>query len=157
MASGARGPWQLVRAAKAGDAQLVARLLGEGRDVNEADESGWTALMYASQKGHVEVVRLLLAREGVEVNKTEQDGATALMVASDCGHVDVVRLLLSREGVEVNKTTQNGATALMFASHQGRVEVVRLLLRTRTSRPTGLRVTAGLRYVPRRKAGTAPS
>jgi ankyrin repeat protein len=50
-----------------GDAQLVARLLDEGRDVNEADGSGCTALIYASQNGHVEVVRLLLAPQGVEV------------------------------------------------------------------------------------------
>ena len=44
MASGTPGPRLLVCAAEAGDAQLVARLLGEGRDVNEADETGWTAL-----------------------------------------------------------------------------------------------------------------
>jgi hypothetical protein len=30
MASETRGPWLLVRAAEAGDAQLVAQLLGEG-------------------------------------------------------------------------------------------------------------------------------
>ncbi len=62
MASGTRGPWLLARAAEAGDAQLVARLLGEGRDVNEADEFGCTALIFASLNGHVEVVRHLLAR-----------------------------------------------------------------------------------------------
>ena len=73
MASGTRGPWLLVRAAEAGDAQLVARLLGEGRDVNEADENGWPALVLASQNGHVEVVRLLLAHPDVEVNKTAAD------------------------------------------------------------------------------------
>ena len=47
MASGTRGPWLLVCAAEAGNAQLVARLLGEGRDVNEADEFGCTALILA--------------------------------------------------------------------------------------------------------------
>ncbi len=72
--SSAPGPRLLARAAKAGDAQLVARLLGEGRDVNEADETGWPALVLASYNGHVEMVRLLLARQGVEVNKTTQNG-----------------------------------------------------------------------------------
>ncbi len=80
MASGTRGPLQLVRAAKAGDAQLVARLLSEGRDVNEAGESGFTALNWASHEGHVEVVRLLLARQDVEVNKSAADGLTALFI-----------------------------------------------------------------------------
>jgi ankyrin repeat protein len=59
----------------------VARLLGEGRDVNEADETGDTALVLASLKGHDKVVRLLLARQGVEVNKTEKHGCTALYLA----------------------------------------------------------------------------
>jgi ankyrin repeat protein len=226
--SNAPGPRLLARAAEAGDTQLVARLLGEGRDVNEADESGYTALFLASQNGHVEVVRLLLARKGVKVNKTAQNGATALMVASLKGHVEVVRLLLARkdvevnkseedgytaltlasyeghvevvrlllahQGVEVNKTTPNGDTALIFASQNGHVDVVQILLarqgvevnkttlegwkasrrctcrripdtsrwcgscsRIRTSRPTGLRLTAGRRYLSRRYAGTAPS
>ena len=89
----------------------MARLLGEGRDVNEANEYcrtaiilAGTAIIVASQKGHVEVVRLLLARKGVEVNKSAQDGTTALISASLHGHVEVVQLLLAREGVEVNKT-----------------------------------------------------
>jgi ankyrin repeat protein len=67
MRSGNPGP-RLWSAAEAGDAQLVARLLGEGRDVNEADETGCTALILASENGQVELVRLLLARKGVELN-----------------------------------------------------------------------------------------
>jgi ankyrin repeat protein len=107
--------------------RLVARLLGEGRDVNEADETGCTTLMIVSENGHVEVVRLLLARNGVEVNKTAQDG-TALYMASQNDHVEVVRLLLARKGVEVNKTSKDGSTVLFMASQYGHVEVVRLLL-----------------------------
>ena len=103
MASGnsnAPGPRLLARAAQAGNAQLVARLLGEGRDVTEADESGWTALLCSAWNGHVEVVRLLLARQGVEVNKSAADGNTALIVASLKGHAEVVRLLLAHPDVE---------------------------------------------------------
>jgi ankyrin repeat protein len=61
MTSGDPGP-RLWSAAEAGDARLMARLLGEGRDVNEADGSGCTALIFASENGHNEVVGLLLAR-----------------------------------------------------------------------------------------------
>jgi ankyrin repeat protein len=74
----------------AGNAQFVARLLGEGRDVNEADEAGCTALILASQQGHVEVVRLLLARKGVEVNKATARGSSALILASQNGHIEVI-------------------------------------------------------------------
>ncbi len=104
-------PRRLHRAAEAGDTQLVARLLGEGRDLFEADETG--ALRYAAFLGQVDVVRLLLARKGVEINNSTADGATALIYASQQGHVEVVQILLARQGVEVNKTTQDGATALI--------------------------------------------
>ncbi|MCG2677814.1 ankyrin repeat domain-containing protein [bacterium] len=33
--------------------------MSKGADVNEEDESGWTALMRAAMKGHTESVRLL--------------------------------------------------------------------------------------------------
>jgi hypothetical protein len=101
----------LLFAAEAGDAQLVARLLCEGRDVNEADEFGCTALILALQKGHVVVVRLLLARQSGEVNKRAANGYTALILASQNGHVEMVRLLLARQSVEVNKSAANGYTA----------------------------------------------
>jgi ankyrin repeat protein len=113
----------LARAAEAGDAQLVARLLGEGRDVNE---TGNTALIWAASLGRADVVRLLLARKCVEVNKSAADGFTARLIASDDGHVEVVQLLLARKDVEDNKTAADGATALYIASQNGHVEVMRL-------------------------------
>jgi ankyrin repeat protein len=110
------------------DLELL-RVLGEGRDENEADETGWTALTWAAELGGGgDVVRLLLARKGVEVNKSTADGFTALFLASQQGHVVVVRLLLARQDVEVNKSKADGSTALMVASQNGHVEVVRLLL-----------------------------
>ena len=48
--------------------------------------------MVASQNGHVDVVRLLLAAEGIAVTQVDNDGFTALYIASQEGHVDVVRL-----------------------------------------------------------------
>ncbi len=83
---------------------LLAR---NGVEINKSAADGLTALMLASQNGHVDVVQLLLAREGVEVNKTGPDGLTALMVASQDELVEVVRLLLlASQDVEVNKTEQ---------------------------------------------------
>jgi hypothetical protein len=71
---------RLLAAAKAGDAQLVARLLCEGSDMNEATNLATRHLSW--RHGHVEVVRLHLARQSVEVSKTTQNGATALVIAS---------------------------------------------------------------------------
>ncbi len=54
---------------------LLAR---QGVEVNKTAQNGATALIFASQSGHVEVVQLLLARQGVEVNQSDSKGATAL-------------------------------------------------------------------------------
>ncbi len=76
----------------------------------------------SSQNGHVEVVRLLLARQDVKVNKITQNGTTALIIALENGHVEVLRLLLAHQGVEVNKSAADGAKALIMASQNGHVE-----------------------------------
>ena len=45
--------------------------------------TGVTALMMASEKGHTEIVKLLLDK-GADVNaKIKSDGVTALMMASE--------------------------------------------------------------------------
>jgi hypothetical protein len=100
-------------------------------------QQGRTALHVASEKGHADVVRLLLARQEIEVNKGDPAGNTALHIASTFAsqenasqenHVEVVRLLLAHPGVDVNKTTTSGGSALMAAALNGNVGIVRLLL-----------------------------
>ena len=122
----------LLRAVQADDAQLVVRLLvAQLFDVNDADETGLTMLIFAANLGRTDLVRLLLARRDVDVNKATSAHLTALMCASINGHVEAVRLLLARQGVEVNKATLSGATALIIASQNGHIEVARLLLASR--------------------------
>jgi hypothetical protein len=110
-----------------GNAAAVQALLTKGADVNAMASNGTTALMIASQEGHLDVVQVLLA-QGAKVNaKASNNGATALMIASQKGHLDVVRALLAK-GAEVNMKTVNSVTALMLASHEGRRDVVQALL-----------------------------
>jgi outer membrane protein assembly factor BamB len=58
---------QLFDAARAGDRAAIVRLLDSGVDVNSKARYNATALMFASDKGHVEIVRLLIDR-GADVN-----------------------------------------------------------------------------------------
>jgi len=62
---------------------------------DEPDESGWTALMWAAQRGDGEACRTLL-RGRADVNKLSRDGACALFCATRSDHkpVPIVRLLL---------------------------------------------------------------
>ena len=57
---------------------------------------GWTALMVAARYGHLEVVKVLLAK-GADVNAKDNAGNTALMVAAKYGHPEVVKILKDAE------------------------------------------------------------
>ena len=87
-------------------------------------KGGATALIRASLKGHIEVVKLLLDR-GSDVNERDSGGATALMFACENGiaeimappqkvNFELVRLLQDR-GADMNCGNEGGFTALMMA------------------------------------------
>ena len=72
-------------------------------DVNQADERSSTPLNIASEKGHTDVVKLLLTKDGVDINKAWEKGGTPLYFACQNGHTAVVELLLTHGGVNVNQ------------------------------------------------------
>jgi uncharacterized protein len=115
-------------AASAGDVSEVERLVVEDRGLLDARISdGYTPLMLASMKGHVEVVRCLLDK-GAAMNEGEGDGQTALYKACSEGHLPVVRLLVERGADPSIVDNVKAWTPLIIASIQGHVEVVRSLL-----------------------------
>ena len=115
----------LVRAG--GRTRLIKKLLVAGANVNYQDDYGWTALMVASENGHIDIVRLLLEK-GANVNyQSAIDNFTALMLASKKNHIDIVRLLLAY-GANVNHQDEVGWTALIWASGNNHIDIVKLLL-----------------------------
>ena len=119
------GRTMLVWASQFGHAALVRSLLARGADVNEVTDIGWTALLLASRRGHIDVVEALLP--AVAVDTPGMHGNTALMEASKKGHLAVVELLLAAGAVVGVRNVAND-TALMFASEQGHADVARRLL-----------------------------
>ncbi|XP_014670646.1 PREDICTED: kinase D-interacting substrate of 220 kDa-like [Priapulus caudatus] len=93
---------------------------------DQTDLNGGTPLMFASEKGHLHIVRELVFR-GADVNKTDWDSWTALIYAAKEGHPDVVQELLDR-GAHLETRDMGGWTALVWASYKGNVEVVKILL-----------------------------
>ncbi|MCJ1471194.1 hypothetical protein MMC07_009842, partial [Pseudocyphellaria aurata] len=84
-------------------------------------------LYVASQKGHEQIVKLLLDY-GAEVNAQGGQYDTALYAASIEGHVQTVKLLIDN-GANVNaKGRRNHNSAVKAASARGHEQVVRLLL-----------------------------
>lgn len=54
-----------------GRMDMVQALLAHGADVNVQDDEGSTALMCASEHGHVEIVKLLLAQPGCDATLSD--------------------------------------------------------------------------------------
>ena len=152
----------LILASLEGNADAVDKLLAPDIDVNTAfgfNERGkgwtiWTALSAASEGGHSEIVKRLLAHDGIDVNKATMGRGTALFIASQKGHTEIVTRLLAHPGIDVNKArtsakghteivkrlmthpdidvnkalTRGGETALIVASAKGHTEIVERLL-----------------------------
>ena len=107
-------------------AKEIEVLIQQGADVNVQVNNGWTALIWAAEKGHKEIVEMLL-EGGADVNIKSDDGYTALIWASREGHKEVVEMLL-QNGADVNQKDGNSYTALIWASRGGYKEVVEVLL-----------------------------
>ena len=123
---------QLVSAALSGNLEVVHRLLQGKPLVNRrAPIFKKTALQAAAERGHVEVVELLLHNE-VDVNApaARESGKTALQAAAGGGHLTIVERLLQK-GALVNASAAeiaSGRTALQAAAEAGHLAVVERLL-----------------------------
>ena len=71
----------------------MAKSFLKGSDVDFQEINGLSALMHASQEGHLELVKLLL-ENGATVDLLEENGWSALMFACQMGHCEVAKLLL---------------------------------------------------------------
>jgi outer membrane protein assembly factor BamB len=89
-------------AARTGNVTAVAKELDAGVDVNAATAYHSTALCFASDRGHTDVVRLLLERGANPNVKDSFYGKTPLMGAQMGKHYDLITLLLQR-GAEGSK------------------------------------------------------
>ncbi len=103
-------------------------LLGFGADVNTDNEFSSTALMWAADRGHTEVVSLLLARSDLNVNATNIRDSTALMCAASRGHTEVVKELLDHDA-DINIVDNYGKTASTLAFDNGQTATVEMLRR----------------------------
>ena len=117
---------ELAVAAQAGDATKLRSLLDSGANPNDYDGT-YSALMYAAGNGHVEAVRILLAR-GANVDHRDHNGDRALLWAAQHGHADVVRLLLAGRAAVESNADPHLITPLMQACRYGHLAAARVLI-----------------------------
>jgi len=111
-------------AAYLGLEEIVISLLEEdkGCSADMADARGRTPLMWASESGHEEMVKLLLGRKDVNPDSRDSDGRTPLLCAAKGGHEGVVKLLFGWKDVNSNSKDHDGSTTLWYEG------IARLLL-----------------------------
>ena len=110
--------WEAVRK---GDVAAVTTFLDKGVDVNAKFRYGQTALFKAAERGHTEVVKLLLARGADVTVKDTFYQATAMTWALSNGHTAAVDALLDKDNGSVGDVLLTGA-------REGKPELVKIAL-----------------------------
>ncbi|CAG2169637.1 unnamed protein product [Oppiella nova] len=114
-----RDSQSLVSAASVGDYGTVEYILSNNlEDVNGVNESGWTALLYAANYGHFNIIRHLI-RHNANVNYQDSQGRTALMLAACNGHTRCIDALVNYGKADKYMEDLNGANALNYATNHG--------------------------------------
>jgi ankyrin repeat protein len=117
---------EINEAAKRGDLEKLSALLKQNPALAlSSDETGWTPLHLAAQRGFKEVAELLLAYKA-PVNAKSKRGDTPLHWAAN-GHKEVAELLLAKKA-DVNAVDNGGWTPLHMAARAGRKDMLELLL-----------------------------
>lgn len=105
---------------------LVERALRVSSDISAKDDDLRTALHWACERGHADVV-ILLIDHGAYCNDQAADGRTGLHLAAQGGHSTIVQYLLNH-GADVNSRAFDGQTPLHLAVETDSYEAAKILL-----------------------------
>lgn len=95
--------------------------------LNRQNAMGWTPLLIAAHKGHMELVNSLLTNHS-RVDVFDNDGRSALHLAAERGYQSVCDALLSHKAF-INSKSRVGRTALHLAALNGYANLVKFLVK----------------------------
>ena len=137
-------------ACREGELEIVRALLDSGLSAEHGQRSGYTALGLATNRGHLAIVELLLARGASADTPICANGATPLMIAAVWNRLDIAEVLLENGaslGAEGFGGSYRGKTPIDIAIERDRPAMTELLCvhraRRRLARLRPLALLAG--------------
>ena len=106
-------------------------------DVNAYDCMGMTPLTWVAERGHEEVVKMLLKQEEIYPDRADtRYGRTPLLWAVRSGCEGVVKMFLQREDINPNQAdTEYGQTPLLWAAENGHEGIAKMFLQREDVNP----------------------
>ncbi|KAK6826449.1 hypothetical protein RU639_005379 [Aspergillus parasiticus] len=123
------GSTAISAASSSGYTDIVRFLLetGKARLPSQEGEDKRNALSWAAERGHGEIVALLL-QYGQEANNKDYKGRTPLSYAVECGDVETIKmLLLNTSSIDPMEMDDHGETLHSRATEHGNPEIMNLL------------------------------
>lgn len=117
----------LLNSAYTGKTNEVVKALLNKANIDATTEEGVTALIYAAQRGYLDIVKILVFN-GADIHHSTKNGTNALLAASMFDHPEIVSYLLQC-GANINAVDNNRISSLHFASAYGYDSLAALLIR----------------------------
>lgn len=119
--------------AKAGNNDVLLEIVSHmsptevQKALNRQSTIGWTPILIASRRGHLEMVKNLLKNHS-RLDVFDIEGRSALHLAAEKGYIQVCDALLAHKAF-INSKSRNGMTALHLAAMNGYTELVKVLIK----------------------------
>lgn len=115
--------------ARARDVAGLTRWIASGGRIDQHDRDGWTPLLWASVRGHVEVVQALREHGADPALAHARSGALPIHMAGHAGDVATTLCLLEWAPAHLDAVWDlNGHTVLLQAVFYGHLELARVLV-----------------------------
>lgn len=118
--------WNMVESVLKGNPEAVMLLLERGADPNARAVGGMSALMFATERNELIIVKMLVLN-GADLELSDAEETTPLMIAVLNGHFDVAHFLLEK-GADPNHKDSYQGSALLYAAALNDYKIADLLL-----------------------------
>ena len=117
---------RLLKALAEADEVKAAQLVDQHADLNAHDDTGATPLMWAAQRGNLELTMRML-KAGADPNLRDSEDLGPLQVAIGVRATEVALQLIAH-GADAKAVRDSGETVLMTAARTGQLDVMKQLI-----------------------------